>query len=314
MTAFERALRTHFIASREHPQYEVWLNYALHSNERGAELTDKLRHWVPSYDGLRTLDIGSGYGGTSIAMAQAGALAVGFEVNPTLLRLSHANAAGFPQLDVRLIEADAMKWNTLEPLGHFDVITCDNVIEHVPVPQVLLSHMRRLLTASGVAWLTAPNAFSFGQITKECHYGRFGLSLLDPIDGSMYMREALGDPSYDVSSYFTFDGYIALFERYGLLSKLLNPVRAASDEADEVRQQIGAIRVAAVTADVPPSLKGKVQRFLDEHLVRCEADLAFFDGLPAGLERELFGHRLYREYCTELWYFVLSPDAARLEG
>lgn len=312
--SFEQALRGHFESSRGHPQHQVWLDYALTSNERGAQLVEKLRHWVPSYQGLRTLDIGSGYGGTAIAMARAGAQAVGLEVDPTLLRLSLANAAESPQLDVTLVGADAMAWDTLAPLGQFDVITCDNVIEHVPVPQVALAHLRRLLKPSGVAWVTAPNAFSFGQIKSECHYGRFGLSLLDPLDGSAYMQAALGNPSYDVSSYFTFDGYLALFDRYGLFPKLLNPVRGAADEVAEVRAQRDSLRAAAPTADVPADLRAKVDRAIADQLARCEADLAFFDGLPEGLGKEHFGHRLSREYCAELWYFVLSPEQARLDG
>lgn len=314
MSTFEQALRAHFESSRENPQYAVWLDYALSSNTRGSQLTEKLRHWVPSYEGLRTLDIGSGYGGTAISMAKAGAQAVGLEVDATLLRLSLANAAEAPQLDVKLVGADAMKWDTLAPLGRFDVITCDNVIEHVPVPQVALAHLRRLLQPGGVVWLTAPNAFSFGQIGRECHYGRFGLSLLDPVDGAAYMKEALGDPSYDVSSYFTYDGYLAMFERYGLSAKLLNPVRAATEEVAELRQQRDALRAAAERADLPAGLAPKVRRLLAEHLARCDVDLAYFDGLPEGLDREHFGHRLFREYCAELWYFVLSPDRARLDG
>lgn len=314
MSTFEQALRQHFESSRTHPQYEVWLNYALTSNERGAQLTEKLRHWVPSYEGLRTLDVGSGYGGTALAMARAGAQAAGLEVDPVLLALSHANAADAPGLDVKLVAADAMKWQSLEPLGLFDVITCDNVIEHVPVPQVVIAHLRRLLKPGGVVWLTAPNAFSLGQIKSECHYGRFGLSLLDPQDGSAYMQDAMGDPKYDVSAYFSFDGYRALFARYGLEARLLNPIAGADEEVAEVRHKVDELKQAAVDADVPARFKEKVTRLLTEHFERCEADLAFYDVLPRGFVRESFGHRLSHEYCAELWYFVLSPDLARLEG
>ncbi|MDP3234841.1 MAG: methyltransferase domain-containing protein [Myxococcales bacterium] len=315
MTAkFETVIREHFASSREHPQYQVWLDYALSTNTRGTQLVTSLAPWAPSFQGLRTLDVGSGYGGTCIAMAKAGASASGIEIDQRLLSFAAENVKDHPGIDVTMTNVDAMDWSALSALGQFDVITCDNVIEHVPVPQVLVAHLRRLLTPSGVLYLTAPNAFSAGQIRSDCHYGRFGLSLLDPMDGETFVKDALGQPSYDVSEYFSSDEYRAMFDRFGLWSRLMNGVGAGETEMLEVkkaRESLGAMRWEDA---VPASMRPKVSRLLKEHLQRWDADLRWFDAQPEGSsEREALAHRLYRDYVIELWYFVLSPTRARIE-
>jgi 2-polyprenyl-3-methyl-5-hydroxy-6-metoxy-1,4-benzoquinol methylase len=314
MGHFLSAIDAHFESSRHHPQYQVWKNYALATNERGSQVAQTLKTWVSTFAGLRTLDVGSGYGGTCIALAQAGAQAFGIEIDSNLLSLAEANKADHPGALVTMTRMDAMDWGSLRSLGTFDVITCDNVIEHVPNPQVLIAHLRRLLKSEGVLYLTAPNAFSFGQILSECHYGRPGLSLLDTVDGSAYLREALGTDHYDVSDYFTLDSYRAMFARYGFHHRLLNPVRAAEVEVSEVRSARESIASQLPIDQVPQVVRAKVERSLKRRLEACDADLRWFDAIAAtSVERAAFGHRLFQEYCCELWYFALSPTQSRIE-
>ncbi len=315
MTAnFQAALNEHFEASREHPQYQVWLDYAASTNTRGSQLVKSLEPWAPSFRGLRTLDVGSGYGGTCIAMAQAGAKAFGIEIDTRLLSLAASNVQDYPGLDVTMTNLDAMNWPALSTLGQFDVITCDNVIEHVPVPQVLVAHLRRLLTPSGVLYLTAPNAFSVGQIRSDCHYGRFGLSLLDPVDGAVFVKESIGQPSYDVSAYFGLDGYRAMFERFGLFNRLLNGVGSGETEMLQLKNARKDLDAMSWDDAVPASLRMKVGRFLTEYRQRWDADLRWFEAQREGaVEREALAHRLYQDYVIELWYFVMSPTRSRIE-
>jgi 2-polyprenyl-3-methyl-5-hydroxy-6-metoxy-1,4-benzoquinol methylase len=315
MTAnFQAALKEHFEASREHPQYQVWLDYAASTNTRGAQLVKSLAPWAATFRGLRTLDVGSGYGGTCIAMAQAGAQAFGIEIDARLLSLAASNLKDHQGLDVQMTNLDAMNWPALSALGQFDVITCDNVIEHVPVPQVLVAHLRRLLKPSGVLYLTAPNAFSVGQIRSDCHYGRFGLSLLDPVDGATFVRDSIGQPSYDVSAYFGLDGYRAMFERFGLFNRLLNGVGSGEAEMVEVKNARETLGAMSWDDAVPASVRPKVGRLLTEYLQRWDADLRWFEAQPVGtVDREALAHRLYQDYLIELWYFVMSPTRSRIE-
>jgi len=306
---FHAALEAHFEGSRSHPQYQVWLDYAASSNERGAGVVAKVKEFRADVAGLRWLDVGSGYGGVCIAAASAGAQAVGIEVDAALLKLAAENQADHPGLDVRFEATSALDWATLERWGQFDVITCDNVIEHVPTPPVMLLHLSRLLKPGGLLYLTVPNAFSLGQVARECHYGRYGLSLLDPIDGQRYVQQALGNDSYDVSSYYRLAEYIALLERYGLSWSMLNPVEGGDEEVRKIREAMELVRRTGATAGVPEVLESKVAALVRDHLAWCEAELALHAALPTPLAREELAHRLAREWLHELWYFVATPVA-----
>lgn len=69
-----------------HPQAQIWMNYALQTNDRGAELVRILGNYT-ALPGKRHWDIGSAFAGTPIAFAKAGAYAHGIEINPELLSL-----------------------------------------------------------------------------------------------------------------------------------------------------------------------------------------------------------------------------------
>lgn len=44
------------------------------------------------------------------------------------------------------------------PDEHFDVVTCSEIIEHLPNPQEVLSEIARMLRPSGLFWATTPSA------------------------------------------------------------------------------------------------------------------------------------------------------------
>ena len=312
-SAFQQALLERAGPGRS-AQSDVWLDYMLTTNERGAHVVSKVVEFMGSLRGRRLLDIGSGYGGVCVAAARAGAAAVGIELDADLRRLAGLNLDESPGLSAEFRDADAMDWTCLAPLGRFNAVTCDNVIEHVASPPVLLAHIRRLLEPDGLLYLTAPNAFSFGQITKECHYGQFGLSLLDPADGDRWVREALRLPAYGVSVYFRLGEYESLLGRYGLHVKLLNPVATTDEVIERLRAARGAIAEARAAAVIPASFREKVDRLLEIQLACCDADLAFLEAMPPGRDREIFGQGLQRTYLDELWYIVASPDPGRLHG
>ncbi|MCX5744575.1 MAG: methyltransferase domain-containing protein [Proteobacteria bacterium] len=308
-SAFRTALEKDFFANGTEvtESAKVWLDYALSTNKRGAEVVQTLLTFVPSLERLRVLDVGSGYGGVCIAAARVGATAEGIEIDARLLKFAHLNRSESPNLGVEFHAISAMDWSALAPLGQFDVITCDNVIEHVPVPPVLIIHLRRLLKPGGLLYLTVPNAFSFGQIAKECHFGQFGLSLLDPVDGQAFLREQMPWATYDVSHYYRLGAYQELLTIHGLAPRLLNSVAAADEEVANAERARDELVRQRAQAHIPAPFKAKVDGLIDAHLACFDADVALFRSLPPGLERTEFGHWLARTYLTELWYFVARP-------
>jgi len=298
-THYRSALEAHFEASRGHPQYDVWFQYAADTNARGRELVDRIQSLFGPVAGRRLLDIGSGYGGTCIAAARAGAREiVGLELSPVQLRLARSNLADHPGLAVTLHEVDVLDRTATASLGRFDLVTCDNVLEHVATPAGLLERIGGLLAEGGHAYVTVPNAFSLAQLRRDCHYGLFGISLLEPFDAARYAAEAAGIVGYDVSRYYRLETYLALAERVGLRAVLLN--RSGDDgELSAVRAEVDAIRRTSLEA-APPSVRGVLGAQLEAHVREVEACLSALDG-AAGPARARATRAFRDAYVLERW-------------
>jgi len=185
-------------------------DYALATNERGEELIGKLvREFTGDLAGKRVLDIGSGYGGVCIAAGKRGAQAVGLEYGAKQVELAGENLRDHPGLDVRFLQGDATSPEGMAALGTFDLITCDNVIEHVESANALVSNISLALNRTGIAYVTCPNAYSVGQIRRDCHYLMFGLSILDREDAEAFYRQMSHRRVYDVTDYYKYEEYVS---------------------------------------------------------------------------------------------------------
>lgn len=311
-SAFRAALEEHFEPNRGHPQHEHWRDYALSSLDRGRELIDKLeREFTGALRGRRHLDVGSGYGGTCLAAARGGASSLGIEIGQAQLRLAETLLDDEPGLDLRFASLDVMEWDQLSRLGRFDVITCESVIEHVRIPDRLLAHLRRLLAPGGLLYLTVPNAFAVEQVRADCHYGLPGVTLLDPWDSEAYVREELGNASYDVSLYYNLSTYEHLLRKYGFTWKLLNPVQGTDEEIAALAAAVQGLREAVGARAVPAAIAAKLSDLLDVYVGRWQTDLAFLRHaqLADAVERDRFAKTLVRDYGLELWYIAAFAAA-----
>jgi 2-polyprenyl-3-methyl-5-hydroxy-6-metoxy-1,4-benzoquinol methylase len=103
--------------------------------------------------GRRVLDAGCGTGYGAEMLAAAGAASVvGVDTAAAVVEAARARAnerIAFERADVaRLPHAD----------GSFDLVTCFEVIEHVPDPGAVLGELRRVLAPDGVLAVSSPNA------------------------------------------------------------------------------------------------------------------------------------------------------------
>ena len=289
------------------PHETVWAEYAGAAEQRGAELVKTLRDGLGiPFPGVRILDIGCGEGGFVMAAARSGAEVVGVELNARSFGIAVERTRG--QTGARVMNADIMDREVAAALGAFDVFVCDNVIEHVFSAAKLIGACSRLLNAGGKVWMTTPNAFSIGQVARECHYQLPAMSLADPVAGAGFLRDRLGITDYDVSWYERYGHYVSLFERYGFATQQLLPVDG-SDAAVEA--------AAARFADVEVELRA-VEPLLAAHpairnnLDRWRSELTFdFDHWrhqhDPGLRRRI-AEAIVREHVIELWYFWLTRE------
>ena len=118
----------------------------------------------------RVLDIGCGGGILSDAMARKGALVTGIDLSTKALRVAqlHALEAGTANVDYREISAESIAQQ--EP-GTFDVVTCMEMLEHVPDPSSVVRACAALVKPSGWVFFSTlnrnPKAFLFAILGAE---------------------------------------------------------------------------------------------------------------------------------------------------
>ncbi len=105
--------------------------------------------------GLKVLDIGCGGGILAESMAKAGARVVGIDLSHELLELAaqHAKEHGLT-VDYRFTEVESLAETSNE---RFDVITCMEVLEHIPKPVKVVAACAQLVNQPGHVFFSTIN-------------------------------------------------------------------------------------------------------------------------------------------------------------
>ncbi|WP_291218591.1 bifunctional 2-polyprenyl-6-hydroxyphenol methylase/3-demethylubiquinol 3-O-methyltransferase UbiG [Hydrogenophaga sp.] len=120
--------------------------------------------------GKRVLDVGCGGGILSDALARKGALVTGIDLSAKALRVAqlHALEAGTTNVDYLEISAEAMAQQEPEA---FDVVTCMEMLEHVPDPSSVVRACAALVKPGGWVFFSTlnrnPKAFLFAILGAE---------------------------------------------------------------------------------------------------------------------------------------------------
>lgn len=123
-----------------------------------------------SLAGARVLDVGCGGGLLSEALARAGAQVTAIDLAPSLLEVAklHLLESGL-QVDYRLMAVEELAADVPES---FDVITCMEMLEHVPDPDSVIAACARLLKPGGKLFLSTLNRtpIAFGAAIVGAEY------------------------------------------------------------------------------------------------------------------------------------------------
>lgn len=121
-------------------------------------------------NGLRVLDVGCGGGILADSMARMGATVLGIDLASKALKVAqlHAIEAQTQGVDYREISAEAL---AAEQPGSFDMVTCMEMLEHVPDPAAVVKACAALVKPGGYVFFSTINrnakAFLFAIVGAE---------------------------------------------------------------------------------------------------------------------------------------------------
>ena len=290
----------------------TYLNYALSTVTRGELVLDRIRKYR-SVKGLRFLDVGCAYGGFLVAAARAGASEVaGFDTDPRLIRIARSYTEAH-EIAAVIENGDVTNEGFVRQLGTFDVISCNDVIEHVDdVPQCI-ANLAGLLGEGGVIHMAIPNRRSPGLIRSDPHFKVFGIVLLERPEAIRYHTILTGIDHYDVGDFFQLDHYLRLFREHGLSVTITNaPVKSAHWVVKELEPDFAALRQENEVFDderLPEELKAKTRVAVLGIVHLFEKKLADYKSLLASKQSEkatAMSLEIAREFYLETWYAIVE--------
>jgi 2-polyprenyl-6-hydroxyphenyl methylase/3-demethylubiquinone-9 3-methyltransferase len=122
-----------------------------------------------SLQGAAVLDIGCGGGILAEAMAQRGAHVTGIDLSEKALRVAELHLHE-SQLSIKYAKASAEDYAAAHA-AEFDVVTCMELLEHVPEPASMVAACARLVRPGGQAFFSTinrnPKSYLFAVVGAE---------------------------------------------------------------------------------------------------------------------------------------------------
>ena len=159
--------------------------------------------WIQNHVGLggkAVVDIGCGGGILSESMAAAGAKVTGIDLADASLQVARLHALD-AQLDIdyRLVSAERL---ATEAAGQFDVVTCMEMLEHVPDPASIIQASAALVRPGGWVFVSTLN--------------RNATAYLFAILGAEYLLRLLPKGTHDYAKFLQPSEISAMGRRCGL--------------------------------------------------------------------------------------------------
>lgn len=249
----------------------------------------------------RYLDIGTAYAGFLRAFKeQRFQEVIGVEIKEYLARLGKANICDLD--NAKIIVGDFVN-SDFSHLGLFDVITCNDVIEHVDNPVVALTKISNLLAQEGCLALEVPNKDFIGFVTSDGHFQIFGIAQLGRDDASEYYSAVLGQTTknylFEMGEMYELSWYIDQLTRNGLKAYIADTHKVGSVE--DAPALIAELKKAYTEwnltkrPQLDEAISAKVSMAVDAYIQELEDDLALATNPIA---RQRFEDKYMRSFWT----------------
>ena len=302
--SFRQAVLTHYgvADSADLPETQkMWADFTLSAAERGFTAMGMLGG-AYALRGKRVLDVGCGYGGFLVAAARAGAReVVGIDMNPRVLELAPLLLSDY-EVEARLQQANLIESGLPGELGRFDVIICNDVLEHVPDVGAAIANLAAMLATEGRIFLEIPNGNALKYVRADGHYKIPGITLLDFADARDLHQEFFPEATtYDTYFYGTLDYYLAAFSRHGIMLRLLDVPPPDEAAIESLAAEVAELRAESRQWD------DRMRALVDAYLALVDARIARFRSLADRNERELVGMSLRISYEVGNWLLEGRP-------
>lgn len=291
---------------------EVWRRYARRDIQRGREIVRTIRQWIP-LRGKRVLDVGGGYGGMMISMAEQGAHVTGVEIDTERAHMGKQRLAELGiSCDYR--EADICDPIARGDMGLFDVITCQDVLEHVMEPTLMVQTMCSMLKPGGVIFVQVPNKWGAQQLMADHHYALTGITALSRNQAIEYWQLATGEEAkhYGVGYPRGERFYMNAFARCGVTLSHLQKYNSLSHVAWFARD-ISAL-CERVQKEIYPGLRPELQARIRHRIIKvlelyshASEVIKQIQANPTGAAEAC--DQTVRRLCAPLWRFIGVKDA-----
>jgi SAM-dependent methyltransferase len=199
------------------PDFERWREGRIWQERQQDERLCLIARYGGALPGRRILDLGSGMGGTSVALGLAGAAPLAFEYNRAYCDIIRLRARRY---DLGLPVVNGAGEQLPFDDASFDLVIAWDVVEHVQDPARLLAELARVLGPGGRVLLTVINRFAF----RDPHYHLPLLNWLPrPLAEAIIERRGRSKRGADFSDrqrlsemhYYTLGSFRQLAARYG---------------------------------------------------------------------------------------------------
>lgn len=242
-----------------------YVAYSLGTNQRAKVSLDRMfALGAPDRAGA-ALDIGCGYGGFLKAFVTRGFKAYGVEIDRNLATLAELNLGG-SNLDGTVYVGDLFSGDL--SLGTFDLITVNDVIEHLPDPIGAFNMLARMLNPGGVIGIYAPNGKSVFYAASDPHNRVFGSSILSGPLAKTYVQAMLNSTGYGLGEYLGLDQFRDLCQRNGLGFRYQahDGGERPENAMDYLSKFIAAYRDSDFRSRVPPLVARSVEIAIWQYL------------------------------------------------